>query len=505
MKKLFGVGVSFLIILGILGCASGGESATTTSPAANQRQTINIGLTLAPTNLDIRNTSGAALEQVLLDNVYQGLVTINQAQEVVPALAKSWEISEDTLTYTFTLNEGITFSDAKSVNAQVIADSINDVLTNQLKDYAKLGAIESVKADDELELIITLKNPYADLLWYLGGRTGIAYDLAGGFDPLVEAKGTGPYLVESFKENQSLTLVKNPNYWQAPQGIEAATETIVFKYISDSNASINALLADDIQVLAPLVENLLPSIEGNSDFEYEVADGTDKFTLAFNNKAEGLNDQKVRAAIRHAIDHQSIIDSRGGKADLPLFGPIPKIEIGYEDLSANWAYDVELAKQLLKDAGHESLTLTLKYANQIYGDNLGNLLKSQLAEVGIDFIIEPLDFTAWLNDVYTNKDYELTIVDQANARDFGNFTNPDYYYNYDNPEVQKLFQQAQEAPNLDQEAELLKQAAKLVSDDAAVDWLFNYRTIVAFRKGLEGFPFTCNQTRLNLIDVELFD
>ncbi|MDR2538103.1 MAG: ABC transporter substrate-binding protein [Bifidobacteriaceae bacterium] len=498
MKRLTILLSSVLLVVGLTGCGDGGSLSN-----GKFRENISIGLTLAPTNLDIRNTSGAALEQVLLDNVYEGLVTINEAQEVVPSLAKSWVISDDTLTYTFVLEPGITFSDATPVSAQTIADSINDVLANQLKDFNKLGSIVSVEAKGELDLQIILSEPYVNLLWYLGGRTGIAYQINGSFDHLTEARGTGPYLVEEFKENESITLVKNPSYWKAAQGTEATTDTIVFQYISDSNAALNALMADNIQILAPLVENLLPTIESNEDFNYAVADGTDKFTLAFNNTDEILKSKNVRVAIRKAIDHQALINARGGKADLPLYGPIPKIEPGYQDLSKDWTYDPDKAKELLKVAKQENPTLTLKYANQIYGDALGDLLKSQLAEVGITLEIVPLDFTTWLNDVYTNKNYQLTIVDQANARDFVNFTNADYYYNYSNPQVNELYQQSQRAHDVEAEAKLLAEAAKIVSDDSPVDWLFNYRTIVAYREGMTGFPMTCNQTRLNLVNVKV--
>jgi peptide/nickel transport system substrate-binding protein len=501
-NKLLALACSFAFLLS--GCSSS-SSTSIADDGTEIASTINVGLALAPTNLDIRNTSGVAVEQILLGNVYETLFSFDENQSMTSRLLSDWHVSEDSRTYDFELREGIHFSNSHTIDAQIVVDSIKDVLDNKLRNYQKLGPISEVTAVDARKLQIILEEPYADFFWYLSGRAGIVYNLNATFNPQTEAIGSGPYLVSEFKENESLTLVKNDNYWggRDVNGVSAQTNTIVIHYISDPNAQVNALLSGDVDVMAPVVENLLPSIEEAGEFQYQIGKGTDKFTLAFNNKSPKLTNQAFRAALRRGIDHNAIIAARGGKADLPLYGPIPESDPGYVDFSANWAYAPTVAKAEVAELHPDGQTLTLKYANEIYGNELGDLLKSQLAEIGVTIVVEYLDFTTWLNDVYTNKDYELTIVDQADAHDFINWANPDYYFNYDNPEVQKLYQQAMSAASSQETAKLLAQASAIVSNDAAADWLFNYQTIVAYQTKLKDFPINYNQSRLNLVNVTL--
>jgi len=107
-------------------------------------------------------------------------------------------------------------------------------------------------------------------------------------------------------------------------------------------------------------------------------------------------------------------------------------------------------------------------------------------------------FTTWLTDVYTNKDYQLSLVDHAESHDFASWTNPDYYFAYDNPEVQDLYAQAVVADSTQEQDQLLAQAARIVSEDAAADWLTNFRTVTAVRQGIEGFPTDAINARLDL-------
>jgi peptide/nickel transport system substrate-binding protein len=500
-SKLLALACSSVLLLS--GCA---PSTSTADDGTEIASTINVGLALAPTNLDIRNTSGVALEQILLGNVYETLFSYDENETMTSQVLSNWHVSEDSKTYDFELYENMHFSNGNPIDAQTVVDSIKDVLDNQLRNYQKLGPISEVTAVDARKVQIVLSEPYSDFFWYLSRRVGIIYDLNANFNAQTEAIGSGPYLVSDFKENESLTLVKNADYWGGRDinSVSAQTETIVMHYISDPNAQVNALLSGDVDVMAPVVENLLPSVEEAGGFAYQIGKSSDKFTLVFNSKSPKLTNQAFRVALRHAINHDAIIAARGGKADVPLYGPIPESELGFSIAELNHlAYTPEESKSVVNELYPEGQTLTLKYANAIYGNELGDLLKSQLAEIGVTIVVEYIDFTTWLNDVYTNKDYELTIVDQADSHDFINWTNPDYYFNYDNPAVQALYQQAMQATSWQERAEILTEASIAVANDAPADWLFNYQPIVAYKSNLKGFPINYNQSRLNLVNVTL--
>ena len=176
------------------------------------------------------------------------------------------------------------------------------------------------------------------------------------------------------------------------------------------------------------------------------------------------------------------------------------LDPGYEDLTDLYPHDVDKALELMAEAGYGAdnpLTLRLEYSNT-YGTDLGDQLRSQLAQIGIDLQVEVVEFSTWLQDVYTNKDYDLSLVDHNESHDFYQWADPEYYYNYDNAEVQSLYAQALAATDDAARDDLLRQAARMVSEDAPADWLFNYRITTAWVNGVEGFPVNLNQTQLPL-------
>jgi peptide/nickel transport system substrate-binding protein len=212
-----------------------------------------------------------------------------------------------------------------------------------------------------------------------------------------------------------------------------------------------------------------------------------------------LSDKRVREALRVAINHDAIIKAVGG-AGTTLFGPIPQLDPGYEDLSGVAPYSPTKAKQLLKAAGASDMTLTLTIPS-VYGTTLPQILVSDFNAVGVTLKVNQVDFPTWLTQVFTNKDYDLSIVDHVEARDFGTWADPTYYYTYDNPEVQKLYAQAIQSTSESASDDLLKQAARIVSQDMAADWLYNWTPPVAVAPGVTGMPIDNVNSRINLAEI----
>lgn len=467
---------------------------------ARQTESLGIGLKLAPTNLDIRNQSGSSLDQALIGNVYEGIVSRDSHNKVVPGLAKSWGKSADGTIYTFHLNDNMTFSNGDKLDAEDVAWSINELMINHYHSSELLMNFKSAIAADAHTVKIELTAPYSDLLWVLACRPGLVFDGNAEYDMKTQAVGSGPYTVAKFVPNDSITLKANPRYWGANK---AATQTVVLRYFTDDNAAVNALKSGDIQVLAPVSENLAGPFKKDSE-RYRVAagDGTDKFVLAMNSKGVATSDKRVRQAIRYAIDHKQLIASRGG-ADKALGGPIASLDPGYEDLTGLYSHDVDKAKELMKEAGYTAenpLELRLTYANT-YGTELGDQLRSQLQPIGINLKVNMVEFSTWLQDVLKDKDYDLSLVDHNESHDFLHWADDQYYYNYSNEKVKDCYRQAMAASDDSQRDALLAQAARQVSEDAPADWLFNYRITTAMKNGVTGFPLNLNQTLLPLRDV----
>lgn len=474
--------------------------ARRTSSSASPADTVGIGLKLAPTNLDIRNQSGSALDQVLIGNVYQGLVARDSSNTVIPSLATSWTTSSDGRTYVFRLRHGVTFSNGDALDADDVVWSIRQLIGKQYVDASLLKNFSSIEAVDAHTVKIVLTKPYADLLWVLAGRPGLVFDKDADYDARTSAVGSGPYTVSSFRSGTSITLKANPRY---KGDDKARTRTIVLRYYTDDNAAVNALKSGDVQVLAPVSQNLASTFSKDAaHYTVKVGEDTDKYVLAFNGKGKATSDKRVRQALRYAIDSDELIAARGG-VDKALGGPIPSLDPGYVDLTGLYPHDEAKARALLARAGYDSdhpLRLTLTYAN-IYGTEIGQQLKTQLARVGVKLTVDVVEFATWLQNVYTNHDYDLSLVDHNESHDFYQWTDADYYYGYDNATVRSLYEQAMASTDAATMNSLLAKAARIVSEDAPADWLFNYRISTAWAKGVTGFPVNLNQTLMPLWKV----
>ncbi len=208
--------------------------------------------------------------------------------------------------------------------------------------------MSSIAADGQT-ITLTLAEPDSSLLWNLTGRAGLVFKEGDTIDYKTAANGTGPFVLDDWKQGDSITFARNEEYW----GDEAQVAEVVFAYIPDNQAALNAALAGEVDVLTGFDANLKDQIEADGAFTLELGKSTDKGTLAFNQKSGPLADKRVRQAIRQAINHEAFIDAAAsGEA---LYGPIPELDPGYEDLSDVAPYDPEAAKALLAEAGAEDL------------------------------------------------------------------------------------------------------------------------------------------------------
>ncbi|WP_433586520.1 ABC transporter substrate-binding protein [Microbacterium hydrocarbonoxydans] len=456
--------------------------------------TLQVGLVLEPTNLDIRHTSGAALEQILIDNIYEGLVSRTEDNEIEARLASDYEVSSDGLTYTFTLNDGIAFHNGTALTSADVVASYEAVRTDAtVQGNAEFADVASITAPDAATVQIVLNKPNQNFLFSLTGPAGLVFQAGDTTDLKTAENGTGPFTLTRWSKGNAITFARNDSYW----GEKAGVAEVEFQYIPDFTAGVNTALDGGVQVLTAVDPNLVSEFEG-TDFTLTTGRTTDKATLAFNNAKAPLDDVRVREALRLAIDHEALVEAVG--AGTTLYGPIPELDPGYQDLSDVISYDPEKAKALLKEAGQEDLELTLTIPS-FYGTTVPKVLISDFAKVGVTLEVESVEFPAWLEDVYTNHDYDLSFVLHVEPRDFGNFANPDYYFGYDNPDVQSLYTEALETVDADESAKLLAEAAKIVSEDHAADWLYNGETITAVSPAVSGFPKDSINSRIDLAGV----
>ncbi|HEX4816944.1 MAG TPA: ABC transporter substrate-binding protein [Nonomuraea sp.] len=461
--------------------ACGGDSgAGGGTPSA---RTLSVGFVAEPANLDFTSTEGAAIPQALLVNVYEGLVKLDQRGRVVPLLAEKWEVSGDRRTYTFTLRKNVTFSSGAPFTADDVVFSLDRVRTDwKLKIKSQLDVVDSVTAQGDSVAVVTLKRPSNGFLYAMATRLGAMFSRTGVADLANKPVGTGPYTLGSWRRGDAIRLDASPSYW----GEKPALSSITLKYFKDATAMNNALLTGGIDVISSV--QAPESLQQFADpGRFQVIEGTTngEVVLSMNNARPPFDDRRVRQAVRHAIDHKALLETAWAGRGQPIGSMVPPTDPWYEDRTGDYPYDPAKARELL---GGRTFSVKMRIPNLPYAVASAQVVKSQLAQVGITADIEPLEFPArWLDQVFTKGDYHLSIINHVEPRDMGIFADKSYYFHYDNPEFGRLLASADEGTER-QQTDDLKRAAKLLSDDAAADWLFLFPNLIVARKGVTGLP-----------------
>lgn len=282
--------------------------------------------------------------------------------------------------------------------------------------------------------------------------------------------GTGAFEFSNWVQGDRIELTRNADYWGTPAALESAT----FKFISDPTAGFAAMMAEDVDAFVnfPAPENL-PQFEADPRFQVIVGSTEGETILSTNNKMPPLDNVKVRKAIAHAIDRQAIIDGAMFGVGTPIGTHFAPHHPDYLDLTANSAYDPDLAKQLLAEAGFENgFETTLKLPPPSYARRGGEIIAAQLRAVGIQTEISNLEWAQWLEQVFRGKDYGLTIVSHTEPMDIGIYARPDYYFQYDNPAFQTLMTDLRSESDPATRSAMLQNAQTIISEDYVNGFLF---------------------------------
>ena len=442
------------------------------SPLYAEKNSVVIGMQLEPPNLDPTGGAAAAIDEVVYSNIYEGLTRFRADGSVTPGLAKSWTISEDGLVYTFKLQENVKFHNGNDFDASDVQFSINrardENSTNAQKGLFK--GISSVDVVNSSVVKITLSNPNGGFIRNLAWGDAIILDPDTADSAASEPNGTGPFKFLKWIKGDRVELVKNNDYW----GEAIALEKASFKFISDPTAAFAALMAGDVDAFPvyPAPETL-EQFEADPNFSVIVGSTEGETILSTNNKSEKLKDVRVRKAIAHAINRQAIVDGAMFGFGTPIGTHFAPHHPDYIDLTAQSNYDPEKSKSLLSEAGvSNSLTLSLKLPPPSYARRGGEIIASQLREVGIETKIENLEWAQWLEQVFKGKDYDLTIVSHTEPMDIGIYGNPSYYFQYDSQEFRNLMDALNLETNDQERSKILKNAQKLIADDYVNGYLF---------------------------------
>ena len=450
------------------------------------RTDVVIGVVLEPPHLDPTAGAAAAIDEVVYANVFEGLTRIGPAGEVMPALAASWEISDDGKVYTFKLHDGVKFHDGSDLTAEDVKFSLDRARAEDSTNAQKglFAQIDSVEAVDPTTVNVTLKQPQGSFLYNLGWGDAVIVAPESAEGNKEKPIGTGPFKFDNWAKGSSITIVKNPDYW----GEAVALDKAEFRIIPDSAAAVPALLSGDVHAFPNMpAGDALPQIQSDSRFEVVIGATEGETVLSTNNKKAPFDKLEVRQAIAHALDREAIIAAGSSGLGVPIGSHFSPANEAYVDLTGTYPHDVEKAKALLKEAGLEGgFKATLKLPPPAYARDGGQVIASQLREIGIELEIIPVEWAQWLEQAFKGKDYDLTIVSHTEPNDIGIYARKDYYFNYDNPDFDKVIAELDVASDQAKRNELFKQAQEILAKDAVNGFLFQLPKIGVWDAKLEG-------------------
>ncbi len=499
--------LEILLLLGLLcavlcGCKDGsaaqtpedesGSNEPAAQPAADHLNEITVGIAQdLDESLDPHKAVAAGTKEVMF-NVFEGLMKPTPEGDLIPAVAEKYEISDDQLTYTFTIRDGIKFHNGDPVTAEDVGESLARCKNggDGIFEVEAFSNIQHIETADSRSISITLGEPDSEFLSYLTAAV-----LPAGYDGQDTAPvGTGPFKFVSRAAQDNIVLERFDDYW----GEKAYLDKVTYKIIENADSILMSLQSGAVDLFAHLTSTQVAQLGD----EFNIEEGTMNLVQAMylNNAVAPFDDVRVRQALCYAIDRQQILDlafdgygSLIGSSMYPAFGKY------FDDSLTNYyTYDVEKAKALLADAGYPdgfSMTITVPSNYQPHLDT-AQVIVEQLKQVGITAEILPVTWESWLNDTYMGRQFQATVVgvdaSTMTARALlERFTSTagNNFINYNNAEYDAIFQAAIAAADDAAQTAAYKQAEANLTENAANVYIQDLADLVAIRKGLTGVRF----------------
>jgi peptide/nickel transport system substrate-binding protein len=504
----FGVFALFALVA-LVGCGGGGAPQSNTPP-----DTLYVALEAEPPELD-PNLSSAYVDRQVMASLYDKLVDIDENGEIVPMLAKSYDVSDDGKVYTFHLRDGIKFHDGTEFNAEAAKYNLERYQEEDSVRSTEVEPIESVEAVDEYTVRVTLSEPFAPFLAVLTDRAGImaspkAIEENNGRiskDPV----GTGPFKFVERVRGDHITVEKNPDYWR--EGLPKI-DKIEYRGIDDENVQYQNLQSGELDIIdsIPLVE--FKELQESGDYNVSIEPGLGYQGVFLNVTQPPFDNKQLRQAVYRLVDRDAIVKAVlrgvGGEAGN---SPFSEQSWAYSEESDSYPErSVEEAKALLEEAGKpDGFSFTLKTDPSPINQQIGQVIQNNLKPAGIDVKLEQEEFGTLLDDS-TNGNFQALylgwsgrIDPDLNIYDF-TVTNGDFNDSgYSNPEVDKLLNEARTTSDRDRRKELYGQVMEILHEDVPYVYLYhnNQTTDFAMQPTVQGFePYPDGILRLAGVSKE---
>ncbi len=540
-KKIMSLAFLMLLLISavLYGCSGGsnegseseGSGETGGEGESTEEKVLIFGRGGDSVSLDpITVTDGESFK--VTKNIFDTLVNFGeQDTEIEGGLASDWEAAEDGLTYTFQLEEGVTFHDGTDFNAEAVVANFDRWAAGDADQFPYYGSmfggfgdeeghvIESVEATGDYEVTFTLKRPMAPFLKNLamspfGIASPTAFEEQGdafGDNPV----GTGPFQFVEWNRNDTVRIEKFDDYWV--EG-EPKLDEVVFRAIPDNSGRLNALLAGEIDLADGINPSDAATIEGDENLQLFERPSMNVGYLGLTNTREPFNDPLVRQAMNHAIDRQAIVDAFfEGRGEVAK-NPMPPVISGYNDDIEGYEYDPERAKELLEEAGlgdgfeMELWAMPVPRPYMPDGQKVAEAIQSDLAEVGITAEIVSYEWATYLEKA-ANGEADAFLLgwtgDNGDADNFlyvlldqDNIGSNNYTY-YENQELHDILIEAQTEVDEEVRNELYMQAQEIIHEDAPWVPLAHSTPLLAGGNNVVNFKaHPTGSDKLSTVDLE---
>lgn len=530
-SKLWALAFTLVLSMFLAACAGGDADKKSDDTAKDKGGEVVEGgdLILAilsdASSLDAHGSNDVVSTNIHV-NIYETLVKRNADNEIEPGLAESWEQVDD-LTWEFKLRENVTFHDGEKFDAEAVKANLDRIRDEAVASprYFLFEMIEEVVVIDELTVQIKTEYPFAPLLAHLshdGGGMMSPKTIEADYAAMKEGKepgtiisknpaGTGFFKFDSWKPGQEIKLVNNEDYWDTPAHLDSVT----FKVVPESATRVADLETGNAHITDPVEPNEVQRINDSGVASVDQTASSSLSYIGFNIDKEPFNDEKVRQAISMLVNKEEIIEGVYEGFGVPAIGPLAPDVFGFTENVDAIDYNVEKAKELLKEAGYEDGFKTTIWTN----DNQQRmdtavLVQQELKKANIDVEIETLEFGTYLektaageHDMYIlgwsvptgDADYGLYALFHSSQK--GDPGNRSFY---ENAEVDKLLDEGRQETDPDKRLDIYEEAQQLIIKDAPMVFIHHQEYLTGVSNKVKGYSID-NSGLYQLKDVQLVE
>lgn len=483
------------IALAVAGCSKAApkDQASGAPAKSGQPTELVVATDQDPVGFDPHKVPAASSVK-MYSLVYDTLTRLDADLNIIPSLATKWSVSVDGKAVTFELQKGVKFHNGREMTSADVKYSFDRILDPNTGALAKsyFTSVESVEAPEPYKVVFKLKNIDSALIANVASvYTAIVPKEV--TDLNKEMVGTGPFKMGTVESGQSVTLVKNPDYFVKDM---PKVDSIKFRIMKDEAERLAAVRTGKIDLTTVSADSskLLETAKGVSIKSYQTMEYG---YLGINVKKKPFDDVRVRQALSYAVDRNEIV-STVWKGQGQVTGPISSAQKAYAlnvgDLPL-YKKDVEKAKQLLKEAGYEKGFDTVIQTASTYPDMVesAQVIQQQLKAIGINAKIEQLEWAKYI-ETWKSKDATLLVGRNTAGTDpdrslrfFFSTTGGANVWNYSNKEYDAIVQKALETNAVEERQKFYKDAQNILINDAPNLFLASPKYFYAVSDRVEGF------------------